>query len=478
MKTGFLLLFLGYLALLAGVGVAFSRKMRGLEDFFLASRKLSAPMLFFTVCASWIGASSVLVTTDQAFRSGLRALWLIGLPAVLTTLIFGLLLAGPIHRLPGLTLADLAEVRYGRAFRHLAALLIVWYMVLFAASQLVAVGSFLELFLGRSYIFCLAAGAAVVLLVITLGGFFIVAFTDRLHLLLLLSGLIGLFVWLMGASSPAAVLESASRPGREGILNLFSGWGESALVVLSFVPAWLVSPVIWQRIQAARSARSARRGLLASSAAFLLVYALIVASGMLFLPLYGEARPAHPLLAEAVVGHLPGVLAGLLFVAVIAAILSTLDTAVNAGAFLLTRDVLREFFRNASGRREVVLGRAATLLIGGLAFLVATRFQSILKTLGLASEIMTEGLFIPGLAMLFMKRKLPLAGLLSLALGGGFSLAGFAAASGLLSLRLPPWPHSVPWGLGLGLSGFILGAALEALKRGMAHRRSGGSRVY
>jgi len=478
MKAGFLLLFLGYLALLVAVGVVFSKRMKGIEDFFLASRRLSAPLLYFTVCASWVGASSVLVTTDEAFQSGLRALWLVGLPAVLTTLIFGLFLAGPIHRLPGLTLADLAEVRYGRAFRHLAALLIVWYMVLLAASQLVAVGSFLELFVGRSYLFCLAAGAVVVLLYITLGGFFIVAFTDRLHFILLLSGLIVLFFWVWGTSSPAAVLESASRPGKEGLLNVFFGWRESALVVLSFVPAWLISPIIWQRIQAARSARTARRGLLASSATFLFVYALIVATGLMFLPLYGGARPVHPLLAEAIGERLPGILAGLLFVAVNAAILSTLDTAVNAGAFLLTRDVLRGFFRNASGRREVVLGRAATLVLGGLAFLVATRFQSILEMLGLASEIMTEGLFVPGLAMLFVRRKLPLAGLLSLALGGGFSLAGFGAASGFLSLRLPPWPHSVPWGLGLGLAGFFLGAVIEILKRRNPQRRPPRCRVY
>ncbi len=458
-------MFLGYLLLLVVVGVVFRKKMKGLEDFFLASRRLSAPLLYFTVCASWIGASSVLVTTDEALQSGLRAFWLIGLPAVLTTVIFAVFLAGPIHRLPGMTLSDLAEVRYGRVFRHLASLLIVWYMILLASSQLVAIGGFLQIFLGRSYVFCLAAGAAVVLLYITLGGFFMVAFTDRLHFLVLLAGLVVLFFWAWGASPPAAVSKSAAALGREGYLNFFSGWRENALVLLSFVPAWLISPIIWQRIQAARSIRAARRGLLASSATFLAVYSLIVGVGLLFLPLYGGARPAHPLLAEAIGGLLPGVPAGLLFVAVAAAILSTLDTAVNAGAFYLARDALRGIFRRAAGRDEVFLGRAATLLVGVLAFLAATRFQSILKTLGLASEIMTEGLFIPGLAMLLMKRRRPLAGLLSLALGGGFSLAGFAAAAGLVSLRLPAWPHSVPWGLGLGLAGFILGALIEAMKR-------------
>jgi SSS family solute:Na+ symporter len=285
MRYDLLALFLGYLALLAAAGLAFRRRMRGLEDYFLASRNLSGPLLYFTVCASWIGASSVLVTTDEAFRSGVSAFWLMGLPAVLTTLIFGLFLAGPIRNLPAMTMTDLAEERYGRLFKRLASLLIVWYMVVLAASQLVAVGTFLEIFLGRSYLFCLAAGTAVVLLYITLGGFLMVAFTDRLHFLFLMAGLVVAFFWAAGEASPAAVARAAVLAGREGYLNVFDGWRENALIVLSFVPAWLISPIIWQRIQAARSERGARRGLLASSATFLAVYALIVGLGMSFLPL-------------------------------------------------------------------------------------------------------------------------------------------------------------------------------------------------
>jgi len=84
-----------------------------------------------------------------------------------------------------------------------------------------------------------------------------------------------------------------------------------------------------------------------------------------------------------------------------------------------------------------------------------------LRTLGLASEIMAEGLFIPGMAMIFLKRKFPLAGLLSLVLGGGFSLAGFLSEMKVLRLGWIPWPYSVPFGLGLSLAGFVTGVALE-----------------
>ncbi len=469
MPSPYLFIFLGYLILLVAVSLAFSRRMKGLEDFFLASRKISAALLYFTVCAAWIGASSVLVTTDQAFHSGVSAFWLIGLPAVLTTLVFSLCLAGPISRLPALTLADLAEARYGRVVRHLVSLLVVWYMILLAASQMVAVGNFLKIFLGRSYLFSLAAGAAVVLLYTTLGGFFIVAVTDRFQFFFLMAGLLGLFSWLMGTAHPASLPALAFDLGHKDYFRFFLGWQENALVVLSFVLAWLISPIIWQRIQAARSVRAARQGLLAASATFLVVYVLIVLIGMLFLPVFGRSRLHNPLLAEAITGGgLPVFLAGLVFVAVVAAILSTMDTAINTGAFTLSRDLVQRFFPASAGRNQLLASRLATLLVGGLAFLVATRFESILKTLGLASEIMAEGLFIPGMAMVFIKKKMPWAGALSLVLGGGFSLASFASASGFLSLGLPTWPYSVPWGVGLSLAGYLAGAAVHLIWN---HRR-------
>jgi SSS family solute:Na+ symporter len=459
MRAGFLVLFLAYLLALVAVGLVFSRRMKGLEDFFLASRQISAALLFFTVCAAWIGASSVLVTTDQALQSGVSAFWLIGLPAVLTTLIFALFLAGPIFRLPALTLADLAEARYGRLVRHIVSLLIVWYMVLLASSQMVAIGSFLQIFLGRSYLFCLAAGTAVVLAYSVLGGFFTVAITDRFHFFFLISGLLVLFFWLLGFSPPAAVMGLAVRLGKQGYGNFFLGWKENSLIVLSFVLAWLISPIVWQRIQAARSSRAARRGLLAASAAFLVAYGIIVSIGMLFLPFYGRTRLEHPLLAEAITGRAGPILGGLIFVGVAAAIMSTMDTAINTGAFTLSRDVVQRFLPGSAGSRQVLVSRLATLLVGALAFLVATRFESILKTLGLASEIMAEGLFVPGLAMLYVKKRMPLAGLLSLILGGGFSFLSFASASRLIPLGLPAWPYSVPWGVGLSLAGYLAGVA-------------------
>jgi SSS family solute:Na+ symporter len=91
--------------------------------------------------------------------------------------------------------------------------------------------------------------------------------------------------------------------------------------------------------------------------------------------------------------------------------------------------------------------------------------QGILKTLGLASEIMTEGLFVPGIAMIFMRKRYPSAGFLSLCLGGGYSVIGFLNQIDLLHWGWPEWPFSIPYGLALCISGFLLGLLIDTRLR-------------
>lgn len=455
-----LFLFLGvYFILLLFLGMKFARRLKSLEDFFLASRSLPTVLIFFSLTASWFGATSILVTADEAYRVGISAFWLVAIPAVATVLIFALFLARPIRALPILTLPDLVELRYGRAVRHLASFLILWYMVVLAASQMVALGNFLVPFLGISYFWSLLLGTAVVLVYLIGGGLFSVAVTDILQCLLLAGGTFGLALFLLQGSSLESILHAVPQAGGANFLDFFFDLKRNILIALSFTLAWTISPIAWQRAQAARSAEKARQGFLISAGVFVLLYGLVVLIGIFSLPLFSGGELSSPLLSELIARKAGPIGGGFLFLAVVAAILSTMDTSINTGALTLTRDIFQQviFPRRVESGRTVMAGRASTFLVAVLSLAVATRFQSILKTIGLASEIMAEGLFIPGMAMFFLKKKIPLAGGLSLGLGGSFALAGFLAEMKLLPVRLPAWPHSVPYGLALSLGGFAIG---------------------
>jgi len=465
MRPEFFGLFAGYLALVLAAGMAFSRRMRSLEDFFLGARRFPAGLIYVSLTSSWFGATSILVTADEALRTGLGAIWIVGLPAVATVILLAVVFVRPLHRLSVLTWSELVELRYGRLTRLLTAVLLGWYMAVLAASQMVALGQFLRTFLGLPYAGSLVAGAVVVLAYSSSGGLRSVVFTDLLQFVPLVAGMAVLFALAAGRAPWSEVAAAAAESRRPDYFHPFGNLGENILIFLSFTLAWTISPIALQRIQAARTARAARRGLAATAATLLVLYLLVVLAGVWSLPAFKGGPPAHPLVAEIAAGPASFLAGGLIFVAVLAAILSTMDTAVNAGALVLTRDVIEKTFPSAR-RRPVLWSRAATLVLGLAALAAALRFRSVLKTLGLSSEIMAEGFFIPGLAMIFLKKPRPLAGLLGLAAGGGFALAGFLEEMGALSLGLPAWPRSLPYGLALSAAGFIVGSLLGKKKPG------------
>ena len=463
MALDYFLFLAAYFVILLGAGLTFTKKMGNIEDFFLASRDLSGSWVFLTLTASWIGATSFLVTVDSAYHEGVSSLWVMGVPALLTVLLFFLFLARPIRKLPILTLPDLVELRYGRSVRHLASVLIIWYMILLAASQMVALGNFLQAFLRTSYFSCLVIGTAVVLVYSVLGGFFSVVFTDGIQFFFLFCGIFGLFVHLLRSSTFQDVSRMIQTSDKLDYFSFLADFRTNSLIALSFVLAWVVSPISWQRIQAARNVKCARKGLAATLVTLFVIYGFIVVIGLLSLPFVSTDESGGPVLSAIIAMKTGKILGGVLFVAVVAAIMSTMDTGINTGAMSMTHDVYFQLFPRKREKRVLLVSRISTFAVAALAFLVATRFQSILKTLGLASEIMAVGFFIPGVSMIFLRKKWPSAGFLSLVMGGGFALVGFFCEIGVLALRWPAWPFSVPYGLTVSLAGFLAGMFLDKI---------------
>ncbi|MCX6580100.1 MAG: sodium:solute symporter family protein [Candidatus Aminicenantes bacterium] len=429
-----------YFALLVVIGIVVSRKNPDFDAYFYGERKMGSFLIFFTVTASWFGAASVIATANAAYKTGVNALWLLCIPT-LTTIIIFVIINKKVRETRFVSLPVLLEKYYGKVVSGFASFLIFFYMVVLAASQLVAWGTFAGNFLGTGYGITVIIGAAIVIFYSYLGGYLSIVFTDALQFLIITVSLVYLAVFFK--NSP-----SAFKPAD---FNFFADSEHNLLMTVSFTLAWVISPIIWQKIASARSAKASRWGLLMSVAALAFFYYLVIRAGV-----YSRNFPATEnsadVLGVVIKNWLPVGGGVLVFLGIAAAIMSTAATAMNVGALTLVKDVIYIKHKN----RTVLYARIATFICGALAALVALRFDSIIKTLGLASEIMAEGLFIPGMYMLFFKKKRPLAALLSLLLGGGFSIVVFINAYGL-SLPLPQWPDSLPYGLGLSLLGFGIG---------------------
>lgn len=441
----YLLCLFFYFVILVTIGIFLSRRNPDFDSYFFGQRKLGGFLIFFTVTASWFGAASTIATINAAFDKGFNAVWLLGVPTVVTMLVF-ILINKKVRETRFISLPVLLEKYYGKAVAAAASFLIFFYMVVLAASQLVAWGTFIGSFTGQSYEFTVLTGALVIILYSYLGGYHSVVITDGIQFGLLGISLIYLMIFFKGGPS-------LFKPGD---FNLWSNSEYNLLMTLSFTLAWVISPIIWQRIGSARSAKASKYGLIMSIAAFSLLYYMVIRVAVHLRGFAETGANGGEIFGTVIKSWLPAGGSILVFLGIASAIMSTADTALNVGSLTLVKDV----FQVKKKSKSVVYARIATFGCGVLAVLIALRFNSIIKTLGLASEIMAEGLFIPGMYMLFFKQKRPLAALLSLILGGGFSLLVFVNAYGL-HLPLPQWPYSLPYGLGLSILGFVTGYLMD-----------------
>ncbi len=457
---------LAYLAALAAAGLVSRRRGGGLGDYFFASSGLGAAPVALSLTMSWFGASSTLVTADEAWRTGISALWYVAAPAVLTLgVIF--VLSGKGRSAASATLPGLLESRYGRGARIVAAALIVWYMTLLAASQAMAARFLLSALFPGSGTLAFGLAVAVVLAYSLAGGLPAIVRTHVLQFCVLAAGLGATLAFLLGSSPLGAAAPAAARFGREGFFDVFRAGGRGILAALSFTLAWTVSPVAWQRIRAARTTAAARRASLGAAALLAGLYAAVIAIGMLLVARFpGSSGTGQPVLIRFIASESPPVLGGFLFAGILAAILSTWDAAVNAGALAVVGEKPGDTYlsreRNMS---PIFLSRAAGAAIAIASLLVALRLKGILQTLGLSSLVMAQGLFVPAAGALLLKKKSPLAGWLALALGGSAAFLCFLVEAGLARLPLPVWPYSLPFGLGLSLAGFFAGLAMTRLRR-------------
>jgi SSS family solute:Na+ symporter len=431
-----------YFILLIIIGFFLFKKNINFETYFFGKRQLGSTLIFFTVTASWFGAASTIATVEKGIQNGFQAIWLLGIPTIVTLTIF-ILLNRRIRKLQFVSLPVFLNTFYGKTVAIISAVLIFFYMTVLAASQFVAWGKFVGLFIGEDYQVTILIGALIVIIYSYFGGYLSVVLTDGLQFFLLLAAVLYLVFFLKDHPTP---ITSAD-------LNLFNNLENNLLMTLSFVLAWIISPIIWQRIGSARSSKSSRNGLVLSTITILILYLFVI-----YISIQLRRFPETDF-ASILKQFVP--LSGhtIIFIGIAAAIMSTADSAINIGALTLVKDV----FSIKNPRKIIRYSKVSTLISGLFAVLIALRFKSIILTLGLASMIMAVGLFLPGMYALFFKKRKPLAGLFSLTVGGMYAILVFFNAYGL-GLPIPPWPYSLPLGMGLAILGFGLGYGLDNRK--------------
>ena len=335
-----------YLVVMYIIGYIAERKVQNVEDFLVAGRRLPLSLAWMTLLATWFGAGTMLTAADEVRADGLRAAALDPFGAGVCLLLAGFLVAAPLWRMQLLTIPDFFRRKYGKAAELIASLILVPSYFGWIAAQFMALAEVLELFFGIPVRWGLLLVAVVGTGYTLMGGMWSVTLTDAVQISLVLGGLVVLlFVVLFELGNGSAVAgwdrlgtetESAKLVliPRESFTELVGWLGVFAIGALGNLPG----QDLMQRVFAAKSERTARNACLLAGGLYLVFGAIpliLALAGNLLFPAELDS-PILPVLAHA---FLHPAVAVIFVVALLSAILSTIDSAILSPASVLAQNV-------------------------------------------------------------------------------------------------------------------------------------------
>ena len=397
-----LVVLLLYCVGLIGLGVWIGRRVNSSGSFFVADRRLGAPLLFATVLAANIGAGSTVGAAGLGYRDGLSAWWWVG-SAGLGTLVLALFVGPRIWRVASgaglLTVGDFLEHRYGRSVRAVIATLLWLGTLTILAGQLIAMAEILEAVTGAPRWAGALIGGLVMTAYFRAGGLVASAWVNLVQLVVLLAGFAVAVPWALAAAGGWDAVAAAAPAGRPDYFHFLEGGGSGWVYLALLGPAFIVSPGLIQKVYGAIDERAVRRGLVAAGLALMLFAFAPTLLGMIARVYEADLARQEQALPLLLTTGLPGALGLLGLAAVLSAEISSADAILFMLSTSLSRDLYKRFLRPEATDRDVLaVARGAALVGGVLGVGLALVLSTVISSLTIFYSLLSVSLFVPVVA--------------------------------------------------------------------------------
>jgi len=454
-----------YFVIVFAIGIYVARRTHDSDDLFLAGRRLGWLPIGLSLFASNISSTTLIGLAGAAYTWGIGVAnyeWMAApILVVFAVVLIPLYLRGRIGTVP-----EYLERRFDyRVRRYFSALTLVSNIAVDTAGTLFAGALVLTGFLPGLNLFSGALLLAAVAAAYTAaGGLAAVVYTDVLQAVILLVGAcVVTFLAFAAIDFDWSRMVAATEPGQLELFLPLSDPNLPWLGTLVGVPVlgfyfWCTNQFIVQRVLGARSLSDARYGALFAGLLKLPVLLIMVIPGVVatqILPPLDNGDQVFPALVSEL---LPAGLRGLVLAALVAALMSSVDSTLNSASALLTLDFVKPLRPGLTPRQLAWIGRGAILLFMLISAVVAPLIGSFE---GLFHYLQTAlAYLVPPVAALFLlgalwRRPGPSAALTTLIAGHGLSMLLFVLSqTGVLHLHF-----TLLAGLLFGVSSLILALA-------------------
>lgn len=385
-----------YLAGNLALGYFLGKKVHTADDYYLGDRSLPWWAIGISVVATYVSALSFLGGPAWSYAQGLSVLAIhLNYPIVI---FLAITLFLPFFYFSGVaSIYDYQERRFGPTARAVMALIFLVSQALTTAAVLYATSLVLQFITGIDVVTAIVIVTVVALVYTAMGGIAAVIWTDVIQAGILLIGAFIIFFALLDqlALPLGETLAQLKAAGKTNALNFSFDLTAEATIWSGVVAMTLYHATVYggnqmmvQRTLASKNIGDAKKSYLMMGFAAFFIYFLFMFLGILFYSYYGgrEFDNGNTIILEFAADYgLPGLM-GILAAAVMAASMSSLDSAFNSLATVSTVDFYQKYFRtDGSPEHYLKASRVFTLLwavaIIVPAILYAKTEGSILQTL-------------------------------------------------------------------------------------------------
>jgi SSS family solute:Na+ symporter len=328
-------------------------------ELLLMGRSLTLPVFIATLVATWYGG--IFGVTALAYEKGIYNLLTQGIFWYTSYLIFAFFLVSKIRHYNVLTIPEIAEKLFGTKAGKLTAALN--FLNLLPIAYTISLGLFLRSLLGGTLFFNTLIGLSLVTGWSLWGGFRAVVFSDivQFFFMILSVFLVVVFAWNQYGSPLTLVGKLPAThfdwSGGESLGTVFV-WGFIAL-------STLVDPNFYQRVLAADSEKTAKRGIIISTFIWFLFDCCTTLGALYARAVLPQVR-AEDAYLQFSIQLVPNGLRGLILSGILAIILSTLDSYLFNAATCVSYDFfrLKEKFQHWHHHVALISVSVISLLFG------------------------------------------------------------------------------------------------------------------
>jgi SSS family solute:Na+ symporter len=357
-----------YVVVIVGIGFYFSQHQESTDDYFLAGRSLTWSIIGFSLFASNMSTSSLVGMAGDAYAYGIAVYnyeWM----AALVLIIFAVFFLPFYLRAEVFTMPEFLERRYdARSRYYFSAVTVLGNIIIDTAGALYAGALIIQIIYPEFPMWQSVMILAILSGLYTIaGGLKAVVYTDVIQAVLLIGASIVVSIiafekvgsWQAVTEATPPEMMSLIQPIDDPVLpwpGLITG-----VFLLGFY-FWGTNQFMVQRTLGAKDLDHGRWGALFAGFLKVPVIFIMVLPGTFARVIYGpEAiEKADMVFPTMLFDLLPVGIRGLILAALVAAIMSSVDSTLNSASTLVTMDFVKKWKPDASNRVLVIIGRIVT----------------------------------------------------------------------------------------------------------------------